>query len=61
MKVDLISIRDKFGITIETIQRLNLLEEKILDKQITEQMVAEISEIYIVSLQGCHGLFRKVK
>ena len=48
MKKNLTKIREKFGITIEKIQRLNLLEERIVENQITEKMVAEISELYIV-------------
>lgn len=48
MKKNLTKIREKFGINIEKIQRLNILEEKIVENQITESMVSEISEIYIV-------------
>ena len=48
MKIDLHSIRKKFNISVDTIRRLTLLEEKIVDRQITEQLIAEISELYAV-------------
>lgn len=48
MKVDIASLRRKFSISVDFISRLIILEEKLVERKVDEEIISEISSIYSV-------------